>query len=75
MPRVSNNNLKNKKQKTKWTSFLESMGNYGGGIAKDETVLKRFRGKTKFANYLYGRDNEIGETREESEVLNWLLVE
>lgn len=29
----------------------------------------------QFANYLYGRDNEIGETREKSEVLNWLLVE
>lgn len=26
--------------------------------------------ETRLASYLYGRDNEMGETREESEILN-----
>lgn len=37
--------------------LLKVLSEQSGRIAKDETVPKRFRGKTRLTNYLYGRDN------------------
>lgn len=51
------------------------LSRYSGGIVKDEIVFKRFRGKIRFVNYLYERDNEMGEIREEFEVLGCALFE
>jgi len=41
------------------------LNGHDGGIIKDGTVPKKFRGKTGISNHLYGRDNDMGEKREE----------